>query len=70
MSMQVVAEYPEENFALIRDNEGIFIFDRGGSILPIDDEPVLTLCPRSGAWKRSLEKTRIKFNDTGFEMMH
>lgn len=66
MSTHVVAEYPEEGIALLRDGEGTFIFDRSNSILPIDDEPWIDFDPPRSKWLNLLRKTRTVNFSPGF----
>lgn len=58
MSTQVIAEYPSENIALLRDGEGLFIFTRDDSILPIDDEPNMDFHPQKSVWYNNIRQSR------------
>lgn len=60
MSTQVVAEYPEENFAILRDGGGTYIFTRSDSILPVDEDHCLTLMPSKSNWAKAVRQSQLQ----------
>ena len=55
--IQDVVEYPQEGFAIIRDNQGSFLaFKETEHIVPLDDEPNPYIWPKS--WKT--ERNRLE----------
>lgn len=67
MSTQVIAEYPEEGIAILRDGSGIFLFDRSNSILPIDDDHPLSLRTEPKSWRKpSQEQSSLQDEEDEF----
>lgn len=58
MTTEVLAEYTDEGFAILRDGGGIYVFDRTDSILPINDDEnyELPLRTKPGAWPHPAKK--------------
>jgi hypothetical protein len=68
MSTHVIAEYPNEDFAVLRDGGGTFFFTRSDSILPIDDERPLSLRPRKNPWEKNVQQSLLQdFEDEFYQ---